>query len=178
LLHCAAILADPSGIVMLAVTLQLGGYITDNGELCLERVELILREVADRENEILRKRIEKEEHFAQKRLDIASKQTTKEHLRMIQQCTSVVDMQAIGGNGGGGETSAKRAKLMPYNDSGTHAGTDIETVSVDAFRIRNRGPGGVRVLQPGVDSRTAEKLHLFDKIREFADDTSLDRAPQ
>jgi hypothetical protein len=126
------------------------------------------------------------------RVNIANKATMQEHLRLIRQCTSDTSSiarpasathaahQVLSGAHGsaaaaaaaaaaqaGGEHPSKRAKVA--NDTGLHGGEKIESVSAEAFRVKNRSPGGVRVVKPGTDHRTANNLYILDQVREFHD---------
>lgn len=127
------------------------------------------------------------------RVDIANKATMQEHLRLIRLCTSDTSSiarpasathaahQVLSGAHGsaaaaaaaaaaakaGGEQPSKRVKVA--NDTGLHGGEKIESVSAEAFRIKNRSPGGVRVVKPGTDHKTANNLYILDQVREFHD---------
>eukprot|EP00040_Diaphanoeca_grandis_P030713 m.182203 g.182203 ORF g.182203 m.182203 type:complete len:1141 (-) comp32100_c0_seq5:140-3562(-) len=152
---------------------ELGGYMTENGKVRISAVQLMMKELGSIEDEVLGKRRAQEERFngrqKQKEIDLKNRKASKDHLDLIRRFTVAdADMAvAIGKPNSASlaaEPSVKRAKVEPA--------TDHTKVSSAAFRIKNRGPGGVRVIAPGVTDRDVKILHLFDKIREFSERTN------
>eukprot|EP00053_Salpingoeca_punica_P011898 m.106094 g.106094 ORF g.106094 m.106094 type:complete len:1271 (-) comp15807_c0_seq2:863-4675(-) len=145
---------------------EIGGHLTDGGSVNLGRVECIMRKLALVEDEVLRKRRAQEERQKQKSVDIANKTNTQEHLELIRRLTANLgeDIVAVGKRPAGGEAVfSKRSRYE--NDTGSWG----SEVTAEAFRIKNRGVGGLRVLPMGADEYAARRLHLMDKIRGFAD---------
>eukprot|EP00736_Rhodelphis_marinus_P000954 Rmarinus@m.26593 len=68
---------------------EIGGYMTENGEVNLERTEVLLKTIADVEDSILERRREKEEMMDRKRKrrddDVKAKRTHAEHDSLLQQ---------------------------------------------------------------------------------------------
>ena len=159
---------------------EFGGYLTHNCELNLRGVQIMMNELGLMEDEVLRDRRKKEKRFderrSQKAVNITNKQSSKQHLQLIRRLTSNSAAHAVplgqGGQHGqftasGDGPGTKRQRLDIQSD----APAQLTHTSVDAFRIKNRGVGGVRVLQAGYQERDAQKLHTMDKIREFCDKT-------
>eukprot|EP00045_Choanoeca_perplexa_P015867 m.206175 g.206175 ORF g.206175 m.206175 type:complete len:1229 (+) comp17100_c0_seq1:60-3746(+) len=154
-----------------------GGYLTQNGEVDLARVEMLLKGLAEVEDEILSKRREGDERYKKKKQDIKDKKTTQEHLKLIRECTSEHSHDIVMAghtNSQRGAGSDRGSRIVP-DVTGAHAGMEV---TAEHFRIKNRTTGGRRALRSGVNSRTAENLALLDRIREFADDESPQRARQ
>jgi hypothetical protein len=186
----------PTFNVSLSHTLTLR---TQSGDVRLDRVEVLLKDLSTIEALVLRRRREKEQGFKKKDIDIANKTHTQDHLRLIRACTAVEEMHPVGpargdggsvavkrkgeddGAGDGGEAGEgdgkppRKVSRQIADDTGIHGGVAIELVPAEAFRVKHRGVGGVRVVQQHIDEQTRKKLFLLDKVREFADDTSPQR---
>ena len=169
----------------------------------LERVDILLQGITEVETLILSRKAASDDESRTARLNITNKATMQEHLRLIRLCTSDTAALALpatqthaahqarsgalgnaakaaaaaagAGNGNDGGLPSKRPKIE--NATGLHGGEKIEDVPADVFRIKNRGPGGVRVVKPGVDHKTANNLHLLDKVREFHERTGPAKGP-
>lgn len=155
---------------------ELGGYLTSDCELNMNGVRAMMKEIAQLEDEFLQRRRQKEQRFEQRRnskkQNIRNKENSKRHLALIRQLTASSAAHAVPlGLGMHAEPSnappAKRSRVIE-SDAPAH----LDHTSVEAFRIKNRSPGGIRTLAPGASERDAKKLHVMDKIREIADGTA------
>ena len=158
---------------------ELGGWMTKDGQVRIKAVQHMMRELGTLEDEVLRKRRSNEERFEQrnkqKKVDAGNKKTSKDHLALIRRLTTEVAAHAVPLGLGAAAAKldvnrhedgqpSKRPKLA-YDTQASTPGT----TGAEAYRIKNRGPGGVRVLTQGVSERDARLLHMFDKLREFAE---------
>ena len=168
---------------------ELGGWLTKDCNLNLNGVRLMMKELGALEDETLRKRRSKEATYErrmnQKKIQIQNKSNAQRHLQLIRKLTTNRAGMAsaptgqnlmTGGNisgaaaagsaaGSGGEPAAKRGRIELESDAPAH----LTHTNADAFRIKNRSVGGVRTLQPNAQEYDAIRLHMMDKIREFAD---------
>ena len=159
---------------------EFGGYLTHNCEINLRGLQVMMKEIGSLEDEVLRDRRKKEKRFEERRnqkaFNIQAKRSSKQHLELIRRLTNDGAAHAVPLGQGqvpahfhapSGESGTKRQRLNVQSDVAANA----TFASVDSFRIKNRGVGGLRVLQPGAIERDAKKLQIMDKIREFADKT-------
>lgn len=183
---------------------ELGGYITSHGEVHIDAVQKMMKELGMLEDEILGKRMAQENRHkrqdAQKVIDITNKKICGEHLELIRKLTTDSRGEAVVLGQGRAEsinTGALPGFKQPQIPAmlGSLQGGDSEHISdghapaskrvrlglsapeiserasitdQEAFKIRNRTVGGLRLLAPSANPQDAKRLHLFDKIREFA----------
>lgn len=144
----------------------LNGYLTESGEVNLRAVDLLLRGLSQVESLQLRRLQQKIDRDDQDALNIENKVLTQEHLNLIRACTGH-HLGAKRGAEDAGSTltpEAKRAHRMD-NDAGLHGGEDIKTIPADAFYIKNRSTGGVRIIRPDVNPEIARRLYLMDQVK-------------
>eukprot|EP00039_Didymoeca_costata_P013389 m.203123 g.203123 ORF g.203123 m.203123 type:complete len:1076 (+) comp15756_c1_seq1:222-3449(+) len=147
---------------------EMGGYLTKNCTVNLKNVRNFMREIAYVEDQILKKRRDKEASFQRKRdqkaRNIENKVTTQEHMRLIRECTSNVAAEAVAL---GGNQNVSNWGTSSTNQDEQARKRAKSAYDYDDFRIKNRAPGGIRVVAPGVAEMSARRLHMMDKIREF-----------